>query len=297
MLKKYIDFITSKATCFYTDENFNQGKVILPFFRVAVSFIAVVDVLSLGEDFKLLFSEKYTFVPRELMYLFSEYKSYFDSFYEYLQDNNFNSAFFENIRYIYILFLVLLMFGCFTRVVSFCAIIIQLIIFKSFNELNYGYDQFLTMSLFYCLVFPVGRFYSVDSLIFKKKNIPDSFNYLRIIQIHLCIVYFFAGIAKALDPDWWNGISLWRSMSSVYNDYLSISPYIFAVLGIGTVLLETTYALFIWVDKVRYIILSLCIAMHVGIAYLLGLYSFSAILIVWNITAFYELKLNELESK
>jgi hypothetical protein len=296
MSKKYISTMLSKIRGFYTTDDINREVFFLTFFRISVPFIALVDVLSLGGDFKLLFSENETFIPRELMYFFSEYKGIFDIIIHYLQTNGLISFFYNNLRDIYVVMLILMIIGFFTRLVTFLALIIQLIIFKSFNELNYGYDQFLTMSLFYCIWFPVGRYFSLDKYIFKFKERFVSFNYIRIIQLHLCVVYFFAGIAKALDPDWWNGMSLWRAVSSVYNDYFTISPYVLLIVGIGTVLLETLYTIFIWMDKTRYITLSLCVLMHLSIAYMLGLYSFSAILIVWNVAAFYRLKPDEIKN-
>lgn len=229
------------------------------------------------------------------MYFFSEYRDSFEWINHYLSLYGMVDFFYGNIKIIYVTMLILMMVGFLTRFVTSIALILQLLIFKSFNELNYGYDQFLTMSLFYCVWFPVGRYFSIDSRIFNFTPRGYAFNYIRIIQIHLCIVYFFAGIAKALDPEWWNGMSLWRSISSVYNDYFKIPPYILLVVGIGTVLLETLYSIFIWIDKTRYLILSLCVLMHLGIAYILGLYSFSALLIVWNIAGFYRLQPNEIK--
>ena len=263
--------ILSKWKFFYGTQDFEQERFFLTFFRVAVSFIAIVDVMALGVDFPLLFSKNDTFIPRELMYFFGAYRDTFEWINHYLSQHNMIDFFYERVKYIYILMLVLMMVGFLSRFVTFIALILQLLIFKSFDELNYGYDQFLTMSLFYCTWFPVGRYFSVDSRIFNFTQRDYAFNYIRIIQIHLCIVYFFAGTAKALDPDWWNGMSLWRSVSSVYNNYFKISPYILLVVGIGTVLLETLYFVFIWLEKTRYIILSLCIIMHLSIAYMLGL--------------------------
>lgn len=296
MWKKYIGMMLPNASRFFLNQNVDREKFFLVFFRIFISFIALVDVLSLGEDFSLLFSEKHTFIPKELMYVVSEYRDSLDILKVYLKEHNLTLFFYDNAKLVYIIVLILLMFGFLARLTSLVALLLQLIIFKSFNELNYGYDQFLTMSLFYCFWFPVGKYFSIDSYIFKSKEGESGFNYIRVIQVHLCIVYFFAGISKALDPGWWNGMSLWRSISSVYNDYFTISPYILLIVGIGTVLLETLYSVFIWINKTRYIVLVLCIIMHISIAYTLGLYSFSAMLIVWNIAAFYHLQPDEVKT-
>lgn len=296
MWKKYTGTMSFNVTHFFVNYDVGREKFSLTFFRIFVPFIAIVDVLSMGDDFNLLFSEKDTFIPKELMYIVSEYKDLLDILGAYLKEYNLTLFFYNNAKLIYVVFLVFLMFGFLARFSSLLALLLQLIIFKSFNELNYGYDQFLTMSLFYCFWFPVGKYISLDSYIFNYKEEIIRFDYIRVIQIHLCMVYFFAGISKALDPEWWNGMSLWRSISSVYNNYFTISPYVLLVVGIGTVLLETLYSVFIWIDKTRYIVLVLCMIMHITIAYMLDLYSFSAMLIIWNIAAFYHLKLDEIKN-
>jgi hypothetical protein len=250
-----------------------------------VSFIAIIEFASLAKDLTVLFYPTQTILPQELIILQSGYFRYLYPFYQFLKDQQLIEYFYSGAIYSYVIALFFLLSGLFTRYAAFAALILQLIIFKSFSPFNYGYDNFLTMSLFYCVIFPVGRYYSLDFLIFKFKY-KIQLNYQRVIQIHLAIAYLFSGVAKALDSGWWDGNSVWKAIVSVDNSYYTLSPLILILAGIGTVLLELSYPVLMYFRKSRSYALIAVILMHSSIAIFMGLYAFSAIMIVWNIAAF-----------
>jgi hypothetical protein len=273
-----------------------QSKIIsdnfeyLLFFRVAICVVALADLATLAGDFGLFFSKDNTIIPQELLYLFTEHFYYLNPMYEFLAENGLTNIFYQTIPWLYVLALVSLAVGFCNRFSAFTAIILQLIIFKSFPVYNYGYDQFLTMSLFYCLVFPVGKVYSVNNLLFKKNRaIKHKFNYQYVILLHLSIVYLFAGLAKIISKTWWNGEAIWRSLSTIYNDFFKIHPLILTTVGIVTILTETLYPFLMSFEKTKKISFFLIMGMHIGIAFILDLPIFAAIMIVWNITAHYDL--------
>ena len=136
------------------------------------------------------------------------------------------------------------------------------------------------MSLFYCIIFPVGKYYSLSNKLFMEKQKFNVFNYQRVIQIHLCIIYFSSGVSKFLDYNWWNGNSMWKSVASIYNNYSQIPTVILTITGIGVILLETLYPFLVVSRRSRLITISLCILMHISIGVMLKLYSFAAIMIV-----------------
>ncbi len=283
MLSKKVYSLLSKVEKHFI--NSTPKKKFLFFFRVSISVLAILETLSFGNDFSLFFSINETLIPQDLLFLQSRYFEYLYPFYQFIENNGFLNIFYDYIVYIYLISLIFLLFGLLTRITSFTALTLQLLIFKSFYVFNYGYDQFLTMSLFYCVIFPVGRYYSLDSLIFKFKY-KIQLNYQRVIQIHLAIAYLFSGVAKALDSGWWDGNSVWKAIVSVDNSYYTLSPLILILAGIGTVLLELSYPLLIYFRKSRSYALIAVILMHSSIAIFMGLYAFSAIMIVWNIAAF-----------
>jgi Vitamin K-dependent gamma-carboxylase len=113
----------------------------------------------------------------------------------------------------------------------------------------------------------------------------------RVLQLHLCVIYFFSGLTKLLGTGWWNGESLWRALTRppfdmVPSEVLIHGRYLFIPLGLGICLLETSYPIFIWPRRTRLIWLVGIIAMHGAIAALMGLYLFGFIMAVLNVAAF-----------
>ena len=284
LLKNYLLKSQNKLTSFFYQ---NVNSDYLSFFRIAVSLVAIFEIFSIHSDLDAFFSKNKTIIPQELNYLFTEYFEYLKPFYAFLKTYHLIDFFYSNIVYIYIVVLLFILLGLFTRISSILAILLQLIIFKSFVMFNYGYDHFLTTSFFYCLIFPVGKVNSIDSLIFRKK-IDINFNYKKVLRVHLAIVYLFAGLAKIVSATWWNGEAIWRSLATIYDDNFKIHPFFLCLVGIITVIMETLYPIIIWHNKTRRITLYLTILMHLGIAFILQLPFFALLMIIWNITAYYE---------
>lgn len=284
MLLKKLNSPLSKTMLIF--EGAYNEMVFLAFFRICISFIALIDLASMLKDMPLLFAKGGTVIPQELMYFSSEYLDYLYTFYGYLARNHFEGIFYTNALIIYAVALLFLLSGLFSRASAIVALILQLLVFKSFPDFNYGYDNFLTMSLFYCAVFPVGKFYSIDRKLFNKRSTNVVFNYRRVIQFHLAIVYFCSGLSKLLDVEWWNGNAMWKAVASIYNNYAAAPPFIFLIGGAVVVLMELLYPLLVVKQSTRRIIIPLIILMHIGIAIAMELFSFAAIMAVWNIAAF-----------
>lgn len=283
MLFKKVRFLYTKLEKIFNMDG--RQESFLLFFRIAISIIAIIEFASLATDLPLFFSSSGTLIPQELLYLQTGYFKYLHPFYDFLEENGFTESFYKISVFIYLTALLFLLIGLFTRYAAGIALIFQLIIFRSFAPFNYGFDYFLTMSLFYCLIFPVGYYFSIDKMIFKRFLRTD-FNYRRVLQIHLTIAYFFSGIAKGLDVGWWNGNSVWKALASTDNTFYSIPPVILLIVGVGTVLLEFSYPILAFWKITRKYTLFAIILMHTSIAIMMDLYAFSTIMIVWNIAAF-----------
>jgi hypothetical protein len=111
------------------------------------------------------------------------------------------------------------------------------------------------------------------------------------LQLHVCLIYFFGGMMKSLGAEWWNGNSIWRALTSP--PYNIVSPqvliawkYLLPLLGISVCLLETGYPVFIWLKRTRLFWLSAICGMHLAIGCTMGLYLFSAVMITLNLAAF-----------
>src|SRR5207302_6515232 len=113
----------------------------------------------------------------------------------------------------------------------------------------------------------------------------------RVLQIHLCLIYFFGGLTKALGSGWWDGSNLWRALirppfNMIAPEMLVSWKYLFPVAGVCICLLEIGYPIFIWGERTRIIWLIAICGMHVAIGLTMGMYLFASVMIILNVAAF-----------
>lgn len=186
-----------------------------------------------------------------------------------------------------------LLAGYFSRINAILAWFLYLSVTKSAALTTYGLDNATIIGLFYLMIAPLPDSFSFD-FAYRDLAAPNRTRlgfHLRLLQLHLCLIYFFSGLTKAIGPDWWNGASLWRSLTREPFDMLPlqvVAPMapLLPFLGIGVWLLEITYPILIWPRRTRLYWLAGTLALHVGIALTMGLYLFAMIMMVLNLAAF-----------
>lgn len=193
---------------------------------------------------------------------------------------------------IYVLSMLLLISGSFTRIASILCLLLHLSFVYSTNPYSYGADFFINILLFYCCISPCGKAYSIDSLLFKNVKQVNSTPFVRLMQLHLCMVYCISGICKAVGTNWWNGMSIWKAINrpgvSHYNiTYLSKFYWAFAIIGIATLLIEALYPILVNLRISRKFCLACVCTMHISIALVLHLPFFAAVMVLFNVCAFY----------
>ena len=97
--------------------------------------------------------------------------------------------------------------GLFCRSAAIVAWFFHLSAIKSSALLSYGVDNFTSIGLFYLMLSPLPDHLALDSRWRKwppKKTQLQSF-WQRVLQLHLCVIYFFSGLTKLLGSGWWNG--------------------------------------------------------------------------------------------
>jgi hypothetical protein len=186
-----------------------------------------------------------------------------------------------------------LLIGFASRAAAIAAWLLHLCAAKSGGFVSYGIDNFMTIGLFYLMLSPLPDRCSLD---WRLRDLrPKSLQFLgfwrRVLQLHLCIIYFFSGLTKCLGSGWWNGSSVWRALTRppfnvIDPEILVRWRYLFPVAGIFICLLEIGYPFFIWHEKTRKIWLIGICAMHVWIGLAMGMYLFAFIMIVLNVAAF-----------
>ena len=196
----------------------------------------------------------------------------------------------------------------------------------------FGVDTMMTILLLYLMIGPSGAAYSVDRLIRKwwvkakpgivqwwygllrkplpgdiapAEPVPDmpapsvSANVaIRLLQIHVCIVYLFAGLSKLLGPAWWNGGAIWLTLGNYefapmqFELYLKFLRFLgthqllydafMSGGGLFTLAFEIGYAFLVWRPKLRWVFLSSSLLLHGGIGLFMGLKTFSLMMLVMN---------------
>jgi hypothetical protein len=186
-----------------------------------------------------------------------------------------------------------LFLGLFSRTMAIAAWFLHLSAVKSGGFLSYGMDNFATIGLFYLMISPLPDALSLDFQ-FRKLQLKDRqlLGFCRrILQLHLCLIYFFGGLTKVIGPGWWNGTSIWRALTDppfnmISPDLLVRGKYLLPATGIAVCVIEAGYPLFIWLRRTRLVWLVATIGMHVAIAMTMGMYLFSLVLIILNLAAF-----------
>lgn len=188
---------------------------------------------------------------------------------------------------------LLLLLGLFCRPAAIIAWFLHLCAAESGGLFAYGADNFMTMGLFYLMLSPLPDRYSFDHWLVKTKpKDPQLLGFWRrVLQVHLCFVYFFGGMAKCLGSGWWDGSNLWRSLTRppfniISPEVLIRFKYVLPTLGIMICLIEIGYPIFIWIKKTRLVWLVCILVMHIAIGLTMGMYLFALVMIVLNLAAF-----------
>ena len=187
-----------------------------------------------------------------------------------------------------------LLIGLFSRSCGILSWFLHLCADKSGGLVSYGMDNFMTIGLFYLMLSPLPDRYSLDRQWRKLRRAEDRHLlgfWRRVLQIHLCLIYFFGGLTKSLGSGWWDGSNLWRAL--IRPPFNVISPeilvrwkYLFPVAGILIFLLEVGYPFLIWPKRTRFVWLISVLIMHAAIGLTMGMYLFALIMIVLNVAAF-----------
>jgi hypothetical protein len=266
----------------------------LVFFRISIALLSILQLASVILDFQKLFG-KYGIVASDIQEIpVPDYVLTLPRIITFFEKFGITESFTINAFIIfYVLFGAFLLIGLFTRVSA----IIMLILYISITSgmFKYGVDAFMTSSLFYLAIFPSGNNFSLDNRIFKLNQNINLTPYKKLFQYHVIVSYFFSGLAKSFGNTWWNGEAIWKAINLPganeffkFNfKFLAENSILLIFMGWCVVALELLYPIFISWKKTRKVWLYLVILMHIGIAVILNLYFFAAVMIIWNIGAFY----------
>src|SRR5262249_3124254 len=188
---------------------------------------------------------------------------------------------------------ILLVIGLFCRPAAITGWFLHLACIKSSEVFAYGMDLFLNIGLFYLMLSPLPDSLSLENRIWTPphRDVRMIGFFRRVLQLHLCVVYFFSGLAKCLGANWWNGLNVWVALTRPPFNILdpaliAKSRIILTPLGVAICLIEIGYPFLIWPRKTRIICLISVVIMHAAIGLAMGMYLFALIMIILNMAAF-----------
>lgn len=188
----------------------------------------------------------------------------------------------------------LLTVGLFTRVVSVLAAVVALAYCHRLTGCLFGLDQINTFFALYLTLGDSGAVWSLDAWRRRRAGGPaeavprvGTNLAMRLLQVHLCVLYLFGGIGKMRGETWWDGSALWFAFASLEYQSLDMTwtvrhRWALALLTHLTVFWETFYCFFVWPRLTRPICLGLAVLVHGGIALCLGMKTFGLAMIFAN---------------
>ena len=178
---------------------------------------------------------------------------------------------------LYVTLCVALIVGWQVRIAALGLLVLHYRIYVAVPLFSYGFDFIALSALAYCAAF-------------SRRWGPTV---IRTMQVHLCIIYFFSGLDKIIGPTWRNGEAAWKAAQQSFEQpiipvgALEALPWLWVAAGWSVVLLELSYPVLIWWRPTRRWALAGALMLHVAIVMVMGLYAFSALMILLNLVAFY----------
>jgi hypothetical protein len=158
----------------------------------------------------------------------------------------------------------------------------------------FGLDQVSSFLCIYLAIGNCGGAYSLDQWVAKRRGAgqggPCTRNRIaiRLIQVHMCVVYFFAATGKLQGTTWFNGEAVWGALASyeyqsVDMSWIANHMWLVAILTLGTLAWELAYPALIWFKLTRPVMLLFAIPIHLGVGICMGMLSFGLIMLAGNL--------------
>ncbi|MEQ8846630.1 HTTM domain-containing protein [Botrimarina sp.] len=162
----------------------------------------------------------------------------------------------------------------------------------------FGLDKINLLLALYLMLGPCGARYSVDRWLRVRRGVepadpdelPESWTAnlaVRLIQVHLCVVYLFGGLGKLQGDLWWDGAATWFAVANV--EYRSLDMtwlaghlWLSELLAHATVFFELFYCCLVWNRWTRPLVLLTALGVHGFIGLAMGMPEFSLAMLTAN---------------
>ena len=179
----------------------------------------------------------------------------------------------------------LLALGLFSRTSALVAYLAAVSYIHRVRVTEFGLDQVTCMLAMYLWIGPSGGAWSLDRLWYcwryrRRTGQPPppaqpsvAANLaIRLLQVHVCVVYFFSAIGKLQGVSWWSGQALWYVMANPeYHafevEWLAHWPVLTALLTQMVLYWELFFCTLVWWPRLRPLIVAMAVPLHLGIAF------------------------------
>jgi hypothetical protein len=192
--------------------------------------------------------------------------------------------------------IVMMLCGIFSRISTIAALIFVLSFVQRAPMLSRPVDNILAMLMFYLCLGPSGACFSVDSCLRHRKQNVAAITLssaatvaIRVMQVHLALVYAAMAISQLQGDKWWQGTAIWWLMARPESRLVDLTglssmgmafEYLVNLLTYAIVLYELCFAVLIWNPVARPILLLLGIFVWGGLALIGGSVSFCVLMFV-----------------
>jgi hypothetical protein len=269
--------------------------ITLGMIRLALGMLLFWDIAVLGPDLRDYLGSDGWIGPEAAQHYLREHSPWAWSFWFWVPD-----------RWLYpawaacLVVLALFVCGFRSRLTAVAAWVIAVSTVRRAPAALFGFDQMIATWTFYLAAFGAsGQALSFDRYRQRRRDAtarPDpgpaptvSANLsLRMIQVHLALVYGMSGLSKLMGPEWWDGTAM--EMIILTPEYrrfdltgLAAFPLLLSTMTHAGLFLEISYPVLIWVRKLRPLIMASVVMMHLGIDLVLGLTEFGLTMIAANL--------------
>lgn len=256
----------------------NNYSFYLSFFRVFSCLLILKQIFFSWEFLPLLYTDAGYLEPMH-KYI-SEFLILFDA--SLVRDHIY--IFFS----VYILFLVLMLFGVGKNFTAIIVFLLYDITQKLCPQTLNGGDNFLRFILLYLAFADSFQYFSIskyeNTRFYKLRCLTSNLAGISICM-HLCLIYFISAIHKIHADVWFNGIATYytfnleRFNGTPFNISLASNAMFVVFTTYGTLLLELLYPILIWNNALKKYLVPSAILLHADIGIFMMLYDFQLIFI------------------
>ncbi|MCX7979312.1 MAG: HTTM domain-containing protein [Bdellovibrionaceae bacterium] len=187
---------------------------------------------------------------------------------------------------IFVLLILLWTLGLFSRAGGWLIWVIHLGFLQRNYAVAFGADLIIGVLLFYLCFAQTNEDLSIKKIFFPnsgrhpKQTDSLSSAMIRLIQVHISVIYAYTGFEKLKGVTWWDGTALWSVLGNpqmtIYDmSFLRYVPWVVSVITFLTIVFEIYFPFAVAFRATRPWWLWGGILFHAGIGLLMGLTPFS----------------------